>query len=238
MHFERHSKEIDYASNRLQSLSRAIGEKNLLVDVIEEKDSMFVLDAFIRLNRRGETLSNIDFLFSVITKQWQERPGSECIDALIKGMKVINDLGFKKPHILNACLAIVGKPVNLGVENFGRKVTDSIEKDWYKIVLSLLLTVKVLKEYGFTEATMLGPKKAFICIVATYIAEAIEPGKSSLSAEQIRDFDDVDDPVYREDFIPNSFINNMSKYGEAHENLKTFVYQAALAPSDEGSFNY
>ena len=48
---------------------------------------MFVLDAFIRLNRRGETLSNIDFLFSVITKQWENRPGSECIDALIKGMK-------------------------------------------------------------------------------------------------------------------------------------------------------
>ena len=121
LHFERHSNELHYASNRLQSLSRAIGEKNLLVDVIEEKDSMFVLDAFIRLNRRGETLSNIDFLFSVITKQWENRPGSECIDALIKGMKVINDLGFKKPHILNACLAIVGKPVNLGVENFGRK---------------------------------------------------------------------------------------------------------------------
>ena len=200
LHFERHSNELHYASNRLQSLSRAIGEKNLLVDVIEEKDSMFVLDAFIRLNRRGETLSNIDFLFSVITKQWQERPGSECIDALIKGMKVINDLGFKKPHILNACLAIVGKPVNLGVESFGREVTVKLEKDWYKIVLSLLLTVKVLKEYGFTEAKMLGPKKAILCIVATYIAEAIEPGKSSLSAEQIRDFDDVDDPVYREDF--------------------------------------
>ena len=75
---------------------------------------------------------------------------------------------------------------------------------------------------------MLGPKKDF-CIVATYIAEAIEPEKNTLSKEQIDIFDHNDEPVYREDFVPNSFINNTKKYGKANENLRTFIYQAASA---------
>tara|TARA_Y100001954_G_C15738259_1_gene566985 strand:- start:225 stop:1328 length:1104 start_codon:yes stop_codon:yes gene_type:complete len=151
-------------------------------------------------------------------------------------MKDIQDLGFNKPHVLNACLAIVGQPVNLAVENFGKDVTDKMEDEWPKIVLSLLLTVRILKHFGFHDAKMLGPKKAILCIVATYVAEAINPGEHMLSDEQKKLFNNDKEPIYNLDMTPNGFFHRDAK--KAQEDLREFVYQAALAPSGDNDFNY
>ncbi len=237
--FVNNSQELQDAKEIIDDLRDAI-KQPLLANKISHEDTMFILESFIRLNQSGEDLSNIDFLFSVITKQWQKKSGSECIEALINGMKEICDLGFNKQAVLNACLAIVGQPVNLAVENFGKEVTDKMEEDWGKIVLSLLLTVKILKDFGFHDAKTLGPKKAILCIVATYVAEAINPGEHMLSDEQKKLFDDDTKPIYREDMIPTGFFRK--DYKTARDQLRNFVYQAALAPiktrSDDYKFNY
>lgn len=119
-----------------------------------ESDSIDnVLDIFVRVNSGGTVLSKSDLLFSTIVSRWDNARNK--IDDLLNTINKIGE-GFKfnNDFIMRTCLYILDLTITLKVENFKAESVDKIKENWNKIKQSIIQTVQLLSEFGFSSETM------------------------------------------------------------------------------------
>lgn len=117
---------------------------------ISSKTMDEVLDIFIRVNSGGKELSKGDLLFSTIVSQWDN--ARKKFDELIKEL---NDMGqgfnFGTEEIITTCLYLMDLQTTLKVANLNSENIDKIKNSWEDIQNSLILTVKLLSDFGYCK---------------------------------------------------------------------------------------
>jgi len=141
----------------LRMLYRTLHDKELVTYFEEEEQSLEkVLNIFIRLNSGGTPLSYSDLLLSIAVTQWQNLDAREEIRSLVKEMNETGSgFSFSKDLVLKAGLMLsdIGS-VGFKVENFNKDNMDRLEANWQGIRESLLLAVRLLAEFGFSDQTL------------------------------------------------------------------------------------
>ena len=137
---------------------RRLYDRLIMVDLISyyevENNSLDdVLDIFIRVNDAGTPLSKTDLLFSTIIANWEEAR-EEVESLLITINKKGEGFRFNNDVIMKTCLCIISKPMQFKVKNFTKEVVDLIKQNWKTIKLSILKTVDMLVEFGFSNENL------------------------------------------------------------------------------------
>lgn len=148
------------AKNALRLLSRlhrAIhDDKSIYFYEEQDQDLDKVLDIFIRVNSGGTVLSYSDLLLSIATAQWTELDAREEIHSLVSELNGMGQgFGFNKDVVLKSGLVLTDvSDIGFKVTNFNQQNMAQLEKDWLSIEAALRLTVGLLSDFGFSEATL------------------------------------------------------------------------------------
>jgi hypothetical protein len=175
-------------------------DNTLLANTITFDDPNKVLEAFVRLNQKGTTLSNADFLLSMATNQWEHEDARQVVRNLVETLNRIgNGFQFEKAMILKAGLAIIGAPIGFNLSNFKMENSRKIEELWSPIASSLEIAALLLQAFGFDE-TNLPVKDAVMIPLAMFIFHRQKPQE----------------------------IVTHGAFREEREEMKKYVYKAAL----------
>ena len=115
-----------------------------------------VLQIFIRMNSGGTVLSYSDLLLSIAVAQWAELDAREEIRTLVRDLNGIgNGFSFSKDFVLKAGLMLSGiGSVGFKVDNFNRANMTILENNWNRVKNSLIVTVKLVAQLGFSGYTL------------------------------------------------------------------------------------
>lgn len=188
MGFDRHSAVLDWFTRRgieakgaafdlVSGLRRVIWDRPLISYYLEgDQQLRKVVTIFQRLNKFGTPLSMAAMVFSTAVEQWGPEART-LIDGLVLQM---NSYGrpdafrFDRDFVLKACLVLAdARSIRFDVGSFGRKNMDQIKSRWPKIETALLITARLLREYGYS-GTRLSSQNAAIPI-AYYVAKSGNP---------------------------------------------------------------
>ena len=114
------------------------------------------LQIFIRMNAGGTPLSYSDLLLSIAVAQWKEHDARKEIHDLVDDLNSVgNGFNFSKDLVLKAGLMLsdIGS-VGFKVDNFNRKNMDTFESNWEEIKRTLMLTVRLVESFGFTDRSL------------------------------------------------------------------------------------
>lgn len=114
------------------------------------------LQIFIRMNDGGTPLSHSDLLLSIAVAQWTEHDARQEIHDLVDELNSIGTgFNFSKDLVLKAGLMLsdIGS-VGFKVDNFNRENMEIFEGKWEKIRRALILTVRLVESFGFTNRSL------------------------------------------------------------------------------------
>lgn len=108
-----------------------------------------ILDIFVRVNSAGQQLSKSDLLFSTIVANWDN--ARDEIEKLIDQMNGKGDgFRFNTDFVMRSCLVLTNCQVLFKIENFKKENIGKIKEAWSKIENTLLKTIDLLVELGFS----------------------------------------------------------------------------------------
>ena len=138
------------------------------------------LQIFIRMNDGGTPLSYSDLLLSIAVAQWKEHDARKEIHDLVDDLNGVGSgFSFSKDLVLKAGLMLsdIGS-VGFKVDNFNRKNMDTFERNWEEIKQALMLTVRLVDSFGFTDRNLAA--HSAILPIAYYLYKK-KPGGSFLT---------------------------------------------------------
>ena len=138
------------------------------------------LQIFIRMNAGGTPLSYSDLLLSIAVAQWKEHDARKEIHDLVDDLNGVgNGFNFSKDLVLKAGLMLsdIGS-VGFKVDNFNRKNMYTFESNWGEIKRALMLTVRLVESFGFTDRSLTA--HSAILPIAYYLYKK-KPGDSFLT---------------------------------------------------------
>jgi len=141
----------------LMRLWRLIKEQPIINYFAEEEQNLEkVLNIFIRVNSGGTVLSYSDMLLSIATAQWKEKDARNEIHNLVDELNRLEDgFAFDKDFVLKAALVLTDIPtIEFRTTSFTRSTMLHIEKCWERLRDCLLLTVKLLSDWGYNYQTL------------------------------------------------------------------------------------
>jgi uncharacterized protein with ParB-like and HNH nuclease domain len=143
--------------NTLDTLWFAIHDRQSITYFIEtNQDLDQVLDVFVRLNRGGVPLTNSDLLLSLATATWKQHDAREEVSALVDYLnKNGGNFEFEQDFVLKTLLVLSDRDVRFKTENIKKKA--QLETAWAGTQVSLKLTVKLLRSFGFDGRTLTAP---------------------------------------------------------------------------------
>ncbi len=114
-----------------------------------------VVQIFIRMNDGGTPLSHSDLLLSIAVAQWTTYDARKEIHDLVDNLNAKGQFWFSKDLILKAGLMLsdIGS-VGFKVDNFNRENMKTLENQWPAVKATLKLTIRLLAQFGFTQATL------------------------------------------------------------------------------------
>jgi len=154
---ERKPEQTIFASTTLTKLYQVINEQDSINFYLEKSEQLDkVLHIFIRINSGGTKLSYSDLLLSIATAQWKKKDARVIIHSFVDKMNSVgNKFNFNKDLVLKSCLVLTDlKDIRFRVDNFSTENMSKIENEWDEISQSLLLTVKLINRFGFSEQTL------------------------------------------------------------------------------------
>ena len=149
--------QVTPAHETLYELFQVVHNK-LLVAYYEEKGQELdkALQIFIRMNDGGTPLSHSDLLLSIAVAQWTDHDARQEIHDLVDELNSIGTgFNFSKDLVLKAGLMLsdIGS-VGFKVDNFNRENMEIFESKWEKIKRALILTVRLVESFGFTDRSL------------------------------------------------------------------------------------
>ena len=173
--------QVTPAFDTLFELYEVVRSKHL-VAYYEEKGQELdnALQIFSRMNDGGTPLSHSDLLLSIAVAQWTVHDARKEIHDLVDELNHIGTgFTFSKDLVLKAGLMLsdIGS-VGFKVDNFNRENMDTFESKWEEIKRALILTVRLVASFGFTERSL----TAYSAILPiAYYLYLKNPGNSFLS---------------------------------------------------------
>ena len=151
-------KELNVAGNESQKAVRKIynicnDEKNVLnYYEINEKNDDAILEIFKRINSGGTKLTKTDFLFSSLILSWKE--GKNLVKNLVENVQDI--LGetsrIDGDFILRTAMYLIDSDTKVNIKNIcSSKNINAITKNWNKIENSILISAKMIYNWGFNK---------------------------------------------------------------------------------------
>lgn len=148
--------QSEYAIKTLNEFYNIIHQKGTISAYVESDNKLDkVLQIFIRINSGGTKLSYSDLLLSIATAQWTEKDAREEIHCLVDDLNQIGTsinsipFHFNKDFVLKSCLVLSDLDVKFQVDNFTRENMKIIEGNWKKIRNAIILSVKLISNFGF-----------------------------------------------------------------------------------------
>ena len=148
--------QSEYAIKTLNEFYNIIHQKGTISAYVESDNKLDkVLQIFIRINSGGTKLSYSDLLLSIATAQWTEKDAREEIHCLVDDLNQIGTsinsipFHFNKDFILKSCLVLSDLDVKFQVDNFTKENMKIIEGNWEKIRNAIILSVKLISNFGF-----------------------------------------------------------------------------------------
>ena len=123
---------------------------------VEGQELDKALQIFIRMNDGGTPLSHSDLLLSIAVAQFTYHDARQEIHDLVDELNRIGTgFTFSKDLLLKAGLMLsdIGS-VGFKVDNFNRKNMATLESKWGEIKRALMLTVRLVDSFGFTERSL------------------------------------------------------------------------------------
>ena len=158
------------ASEQAINIVTVVNKSNL----DENKNLDRVLNIFVRANDGGVKLEKADLLLSFMESHqdvFQPNGARKEVRGFVESLNKIEltnpNYNFSKDDVLKASLMISGLDIKYKISNFTSANLLKISNNWENIKLSLLLTVKLLAKYGFTEKTI--TSKNALLPIAYYI---------------------------------------------------------------------
>lgn len=144
------------ARRTLYQLTKLIHD-NLIISAYHEAENDLdkVLNIFIRVNRGGTKLSYSDLLMSMATKHWTDRDAREEVHDLVDRLNNIGD-GFdlSRDRVIKAAFVLSDRTdIKLKAANMLENML-AVEKSWDDIHSSLLTTMQLLAEFGFSGSSL------------------------------------------------------------------------------------
>ena len=173
--------QVTLAHETLYELYQVVHNKHL-VAYYEEKGQELdkALQIFIRMNDGGTPLSHSDLLLSIAVAQWADHDARQEIHELVDELNSIGTgFNFSKDLVLKAGLMLsdIGS-VGFKVDNFNSENMEIFESNWEKIKRALILTVRLVESFGFTDRSLTA-HSAILPI--TYYLYKKNPGESFLT---------------------------------------------------------
>lgn len=148
--------QSEFAINTLNEFYNIIHQKGIISAYVESDNKLDkVLQIFIRINSGGTKLSYSDLLLSIATAQWTEKDAREEIHCLVDDLNQIGTsrnsipFYFNKDFVLKSCLVLSDLDVKFQVDNFTKENMKIIEENWEKIRNAIILSVKLISNFGF-----------------------------------------------------------------------------------------
>ena len=173
--------QVTPAFDTLFELYQVVHTKHLVAyyeETGQELDK--ALQIFIRMNDGGTPLSHSDLLLSIAVAQWTEHDARKEIHDLVDELnRVGTGFNFSKDLVLKAGLMLsdIGS-VGFKVDNFNRENMDTFESNWEEIKRALMLTVRLVGSFGFTDRSLTA--HSAILPIAYYLYKK-KPGESFLT---------------------------------------------------------
>ena len=135
--------------NKLKTIFTSKDIINYYKETTDDIDK--VLNIFTRINSGGTTLNYSDLLLSTATAIWQGK--SNFRDEINKLVNDINEMGFNinKDFIMKSLLVLSDLDIAFKVKNFNSASVKIIEENWSDIKNALLLTISLVKQYGYRD---------------------------------------------------------------------------------------
>lgn len=144
------------ARRTLYQLTKLIHDTGIISAYHEaDNDLDKVLNIFIRVNRGGTKLSYSDLLMSMATKHWKDRDAREEVHDLVDELNSIGD-GFdlSRDRVIKAAFVLSDRTdIKLKANNMLDNMLE-VEKRWDDIRSSLLTTLRLLAEFGFSGSSL------------------------------------------------------------------------------------
>ena len=217
------------AHETLYVLYEVVRSKHL-VAYYEEKGQELdkALQIFIRMNDGGTPLSHSDLLLSIAVAQFTDHDARQEIHDLVDELNRIGTgFTFSKDFVLKAGLMLsdIGS-VGFKVDNFNRKNMATLESKWGEIKRALMLTVRLVDSFGFTERSLTA--HSAILPIAYYLYKK-NPGESFLTHNSFKQ----DRNEIREWLIRSLLKSGI--WGSGLDTLLTAL-RRAIGESDTGAF--
>ncbi|MBS4763982.1 DUF262 domain-containing protein [Brachyspira aalborgi] len=158
-HFLIHNKNIKNLDENLQENVISIInnfqskiKKEPIINYYEENDQDLdkVLDIFVRVNSGGTQLSYSDLLMSTVSATWDNKNAREEVENLVLEINNL-DFNINKDFIMKSSLMLTDIDIKFQIKNFTKNNMIKIEKEWDNIKRYLLLSFKILKNFGYTK---------------------------------------------------------------------------------------
>ncbi|MCY4079592.1 MAG: DUF262 domain-containing protein [Caldilineaceae bacterium] len=149
--------QVTLAHETLYELYQVVHNKHLIA-YYEEKGQELdkALQIFIRMNDGGTPLSHSDLLLSIAVAQWTDHDARQEIHDLVDELNSTGaGFNFSKDLVLKAGLMLsdIGS-VGFKVDNFNSENMEIFESNWEKIRRALILTVRLVESFGFTDRSL------------------------------------------------------------------------------------
>lgn len=145
-----------HARRTLRRLTKLVHETPIVSAYYErENDLDKVLNIFIRVNRGGSKLSYSDLLMSMATRHWTDRDAREEVHDLVDEINAIGE-GFdiSRDRVIKAAFVLADRPdIKLKADNMLGNML-AVEKHWDAIRSSLLTTMQLLADFGFSSISL------------------------------------------------------------------------------------
>lgn len=146
----------DAAFDTLYRLYQVIRKDHVIAFYEEKRQELDeVVQIFIRMNDGGTPLSHSDLLLSIAVAQWTKYDARQEIHDLVDNLNALGQFRFSKDLVLKAGLMLsdIGS-VGFKVDNFNRQNMERLETQWPAVRGTLKLTIRLLAQFGFTQATL------------------------------------------------------------------------------------
>ncbi len=162
----------------LRDLHKRITEDQIInYFKVTNEDLDDILKIFVRVNSGGTILSKTDLLFSTIIATWED--GREEIENFLQELNNIGDgFNFDNDFLMRVCLVLSDLPVLFKVNSFKSENVSLIKNNWEQIKESLVKTVHLLHEFGFSSSNLTSHNS--IIIIAYYF---MKNGKNDITSQ-------------------------------------------------------
>ncbi len=138
------------ASNLNRLYEMLVVEKALSYFEIENQYYDDAEEIFVRLNTGGTPLSEADLMCAAIVKHWGGFRAE-----MEKSIHAINEdsrrFSIDRNFMIRACLMLLGKPLNMKVQDIEANFVDELRAQWGLIIETLEDSFGLLKEWGFED---------------------------------------------------------------------------------------